>query len=64
MLVFGLDMSAATCCRRDGSYSPYINVSWFIVTGMYIFSKLSSDVSAASSAWYTQVQNGPNALTE
>ena len=64
MLVFGLDMSAATRCRSDGSYRPCKNFSWFIVTGMSIFSKLPSGVTAASSAWYTEVKNGPNALTE
>ena len=64
MFFFGLDMSAATRCRSDGSYRPCKNFSWFIVTGMSIFSKLSSDVTAASSAWYTQVKNGPIALTE
>ena len=61
---FGLDMSAATRCRSDGSCRPCKNLSWFIVSGMSIFSKLSSDVTAASSAWYTQVKNGPKALTE
>ena len=64
MFVFGLDMSAATRCRSDGSYSPCNIFSWLIVTGVSIFSKLSSDVTAASSAWYSQVKNGPNALTE
>ena len=64
MFVFGLDMSAATSCRIDGLYRPCENFSCFIVTGVCIFSKLSSDVTAASSAWYTQVKNGPNPLTE
>ena len=64
MFVFGLDMSAATRCWSDGSYRPCKNFSWFIVTGMSIFLKLSSDVTAASSAWYTLVKNGANALTE
>ena len=64
MFVFGRDMSAATLYRSDGFYRPCKNFSWFISTGMSIFSKLSSDVTAASSAWYTQVKNGPNTLTE
>ena len=64
MFVFGLDMSAATRCRSDGSYRPRKYFSWFILTGMSIFSKLSSNVTAAASAWYTHVKNGPNALTE
>ena len=55
MFVFGLDMSTATRCRREGSYRLCINFSWFIITGLSIFSKFSRDTSAVSSAWYTHV---------
>ena len=61
---FAVLFVGATCCRSDGSYRPCKNFSWFNVTGTSIFSKLCSDVTAASSAWYTQVRNGTNALTE
>ena len=63
MIVFGLDMSAATRCRRAGSYRFCRNFNWLIVKGVSIVSKLSRDCTAASAAWYTHVKNGPKALT-
>ena len=63
MFIFRLDMSAATHCRRAGSYRLYRNFSWLIVKGVSMFSKLIRDCTAASSAWSTHVKNGPKALT-
>ena len=58
-----VDMSAMTRCRWEGSYRVCRDFSCFIVTGVSIFSKLSRDATAASSAWHTHVNNRRNALT-
>ena len=54
IFVFGLDMSAATHCRRAGSCRLCKSFSLIIVKGVS---------TAASSPWYTHVKNGPKALT-
>ena len=43
MFLFGLDMSAATRCRRAGSYRLCRNFSWFIITGVSMVLKFSRD---------------------
>ena len=60
---FGLDMLAATRCKRAGSYRLYRNLIWFIVTGVLIRSKFIRACTAGSSLWYTHVKKHAKAFT-
>ena len=63
MFTFSLDMSAATRCRSAGFYRPCRNLTWFIVTGLSIASKLPRNCTAASPAWHTHVGKDPKPFT-
>ena len=60
---FGLNMWAAPGCNRARSYKLPRHSNRFIVTRVSMLSKLSTDCTASSSAWYTYVKKGPKALT-